>query len=81
MDAETTDMEGWVYQLSQPNKPLLPLGHPSHLLLKHMVKNLSETQRERETDIVWFFMLGGIRLIWLLKTYASSLELTSLAGS
>lgn len=40
-----------MYQLSQPNKPLLPLGHPSHLLLKHMVKNLSETQRERETDI------------------------------
>lgn len=37
-----------MYQLSEPIKPLLPLGRPSHLLLKHMVKTLSETQRERD---------------------------------
>lgn len=34
---------------------------------------IRNTEGERETDIVWFFMLGGTRLIWLLKIYASSL--------
>ena len=75
-----------MYQLSQPITPLLPLGRPSYLLLKHMVKTLSETQRERETDIVWFFMkdktdmaardLCFKSLVYFSKLAAKNLRLT-----
>lgn len=41
------------------------------LLLKHMVKTLSNTEERQMVN--WFlYILGGIRLIWLLKIYASS---------